>query len=156
MSASPYGDYLDGLLEGHESRGYQIVYKVGMFCFLCFGLFGVISSFLVMKEARFTYASIVISVALLGFMGFTLFLVKNYRAMNMDPVWRNAAFTVMWLCMLLAAANAILLHEALTLQGGTCSVPVTTTTTTTRAPFTTLPPGATTSFVTPKPNASLP
>ena len=39
------GAYLDGLLEGHESRIHQLLYKFWMFCYLTFCLFGVVSSF---------------------------------------------------------------------------------------------------------------
>ena len=73
--SSGYGDYLDGLLEGHESRGYQILYKLWMFAYLTFGLFGIISSFICMKQPHFTYAQFIVSASLAGFLGFSLFLV---------------------------------------------------------------------------------
>lgn len=147
--------YLDGLLEGHESKAVQYLYKGWIFCYLTFGLFGIISSFATMKEPGFTVASILISASILGFILFSLFLIKNYREMNLDPVWKKAAYFVMLFTMLLAGANAILMHQAF--EKAECASPETTTTTTTtetptpNGPISSTTPGGPT---TTPPNAS--
>ena len=118
--------YLDGLLEGHEAPAVKTFYQIWMFCFLTFCTFGVVSSFATIPQPRHTIASILVSVAVLGFMLFALFMIKNYREMNMDPVWRRAAFFVMALAMVLASANAVLMHQSFQPLDGPCPTPAPT------------------------------
>lgn len=104
--------YLDGLLHGDESRGWRYFFKAIMFGYITFSLFGAAAGPATFGQPQFTWASIPMSVAVLGILIFTLCLSKQYRVDNMPHAWRYGAFALMFCNVCLASSAAIMMHQS--------------------------------------------
>lgn len=110
----PASDVVDGLLEGHEAPGTRMLVRAVMVIYIIFTVFSGICNVAMIGHKGGHMAFPIVSVCILGFLGFSLFLVKSYRADTMDPKFRRAAIVLMIMIVVLDIASCMIFHYTIT------------------------------------------
>lgn len=139
-------DWIDGMLEGHESPGHRLVYRGFIICYIIFSAFSALCNFcLIGKEFLFA-ETLVTSVVVIALVPFSLMMVALYRKDSMAPKFKMINAGLMFIVLVLGASLCMAFHRGLTEVNASPPAPVQPT----PIPFTFAPPAP----HTPTPNAT--
>jgi hypothetical protein len=127
--------YVDGLLEGHETKRSRVLYRMFMGSFILFSVFSGICNIALIGHKGFHPSHAILSICILMLLAFTLMFVKWYRHDTLDPKFRKATGALMFITICLGIAASMQFHTTLTMESpAAAEVPPPTTVAPTAAP----------------------
>lgn len=139
--------WIDGLLEGHETRSFVLIYRLWMITYIIFGLFaGLCNVGLIMHDGS-NPAFAMVSLMVIGFLVYSLYTVKTFKEDGLDPKFKRASGVLMLFVTVLSIASVMIFNSTLNYKKEECApepAPLPPWETTTLPPETTFPPNGTT------------
>eukprot|EP00164_Ancoracysta_twista_P025154 GFYU01048147.1.p1 GENE.GFYU01048147.1~~GFYU01048147.1.p1 ORF type:complete len:146 (-),score=9.74 GFYU01048147.1:68-505(-) len=124
------GDYMDGLLEGHESGAVKWLNRLGLIAFAVLSGVCMILNFASVAMKGGNFSAVFVGVAILGLVVLVFLEVSWHRRDQMAKKHRYVTIYLMLMVLLLDVASCITFHTVLTYKEPSCEyVPPHNTTT---------------------------
>jgi uncharacterized membrane protein YhaH (DUF805 family) len=101
-------EYMTGLLEGHESAPTRYLYHFWMFAYTCLAVVGAVMGLAAIGKPEFNVGQVIMSVCILCYYFFTLFLTSRVHRDNMASTWKYVTLFVIFTTTALAVASIML------------------------------------------------